>query len=89
MTELSLEEEQAIRDRCKHTNRGRSVGGLTMYDCPVCTKAFVVHNETVWVYKRKRGKYKKSAVVLYFCSYGCMRTYDRLFDTEKEYLVLK
>ena len=84
MKELSLEEIQAIKDRCKHTNRGRSVGGLTMYDCPVCTKTFVVHNEAAWVYKRKKFINKRGAMLFYLCSYGCTRVYDRLFEKPKK-----
>ena len=52
MNEVSLEEEQGIKERCKYFNRGWFEGGLTMYNCPICQKPFVVHDQNGWVYKR-------------------------------------
>lgn len=82
MADLTLEEEQAIKQRCQKTNAGKWEGGLTMYDCPVCLKHFCIHNESMWVYKRKNwnSKRKNRMAILYLCSYACMRKYDRIFD---------
>ena len=87
MKELSLEEIQAIKDRCKKSNHGDWEGGLTVYSCPVCTKRFVVHNESGWVYKRKRFKDKQ--VILYLCSYGCSRKFDSIYEKPKKPIVFE
>ena len=79
MTELSLEEEQAIRDRCQKTNEGHFSGGLTIYNCPVCKKDFCVSCEKTWIFKRKRTKGKKYVGMIYLCSYSCSRKYEQVF----------
>jgi hypothetical protein len=38
--------------------------------CPICNKRYLCFPE--WVYKRRRGY-----GYLYFCTYGCMRKYER------------
>ena len=82
MSELTLEEEQAIKERCKKSNKGWFEGGLTMYQCPVCTKQFCVHDQSQWAYKRRITK-TKQAQTLYLCSYTCCRTYDRVIGERK------
>jgi len=84
MNELTLEEEQAIKERCKESNRGEWKGGLTIYSCPVCTRKFVVHDERSWVYKRKKFINKRGSMLFYFCSYGCTRVFDWLFEKPKK-----
>ena len=77
---MTLEEEKAIRERCRKPNKGRFEGGLTLYDCPVCGKTFCIHCESSWVYKR--GVYcnnKHYRAFLYICSYPCTRKYDAVF----------
>ena len=82
MSELTLEEEQAIRKRCQKQNTGQWENGLTMYDCPICTKRFVIHDQGQWVYKRRARVLSKakSYLPMYLCSYKCCRVYDRIFD---------
>lgn len=80
MNEVSLEEEQAIRERCKNTNSGMFAHGVTTYKCPVCEKDFVISDTSQWVYKRKTRAKRKNEAVLYLCSYSCSRTYDQIFD---------
>lgn len=88
MTEMTLEEEQAIKDRCQESNEGRFEGGLTIYDCPVCGKAFCIHSEGSWVYKRRIFRRKKPQnITLYMCSYGCSRKYDQVFQSKKKSIV--
>ena len=84
MKDLTLEEIQAIKDRCKQSNEGRFEGGLTIYDCVVCGKPFCVHSEGSWVYKRRIFRSKKPQnITLYMCSYGCTRKYDAVFERKK------
>lgn len=82
MEDLTLEEIEGIKARCQKSNVGQWQGGLTMYQCPVCEKNFIIHNENMWVYKRKNwnSKRKNRMAILYLCSYACMRKYDRIFD---------
>lgn len=80
MNEVSLEEEQAIRERCKNTNSGKFAHGVTMYRCPICEKDFMISDSNQWVYKRRTRTRRKNEAVLYLCSYSCSRTYDQIFD---------
>lgn len=89
MSELTLEEEQAIKDRCQKSNEGRFEGGMTLYDCPVCQKTFCVHCESSWVYKRGTYKKGRGRVLFYLCSYGCTRKYDEIFDKPKKPIVFE
>ena len=89
MKDLTLEEIQAIKDRCKDSNHGEWEGGLTMYNCPVCQKRVVIHNESSWVYKRKRFLNKNKYVLLYFCSYGCTRKFDSIYEKPKKPIVFE
>ena len=79
MNEVSLEEEQAIKERCKDSNKGRFEGGMTLYDCPICTKQFVVQDIKAWVYKRRTRSRRKNESILYMCSYPCTRIYDNIY----------
>ena len=45
--------------------------GLTERTCKICGKKFEAAPE--YVYKRKQGQGRE----IYFCSYTCMRTYDK------------
>lgn len=76
--ELNEEEIQAIRERCKESNKGWLEGGLATFKCPVCQKHFVIHDIGHWVYKRRIYKGKKSQT-LYICSYPCLRKFDSIF----------
>ena len=80
MRDISLEEEQAIRERCKNTNSGMFAHGVTTYKCPIDEKDFVISDSTQWVYKRKTRAKRKNESVLYFCSYKCCRVYDKIFE---------
>ena len=46
-------------------------------NCHVCGKPFLVRNDD-YVYKRQ-----KNTKIFYFCSWSCMRTYDRTEETRK------
>lgn len=79
MSELTLEEEQAIRNRCKVGNETWFEDGIAMFKCIVCEKPFCIHDIGGWVYKRRCWN-KKKAKLLYLCSYPCSRKYDKIFD---------
>lgn len=80
MDNLTLEEIQGIKDRCRFSNTGKFDNDVTMYRCPVCEKDFVISDSTQWVYKRRTRARRKNEAVLYLCSYSCSRTYDQIFD---------
>ena len=79
MKEMTLEEEQAFRERCKQTNTGKFDNGVTVYTCPRCGKNFAISYIEGWVYKRRTRSYRKNESVLYFCSYSCCRDFDKVF----------
>ena len=78
MSDLTLEEIQGIKERCKEPNKGWLAGGLATFKCPICQKNFVIHDIGSWVYKRKIYKGKKMQT-LYMCSYPCIRKYESIF----------
>ena len=47
--------------------------------CPVCKKMFVCHYVSTWAYK----KYSKTDYLV-FCSYSCMREYDKVKEELKK-----
>lgn len=61
-------------------NTGIPSGMLAWADmarnCPVCGKEFFVTSQD-WVYKRTTGKKNAGRVLVWFCSYGCMRKYEK------------
>lgn len=76
--EVTLEEEQAIRDRCKEGSEAWFENGIAMYKCVVCGKSFCIHDLSAWVFKRRIWNGRK-ARTLYLCSYPCSRKYDKVF----------
>lgn len=78
MSDLTLEEIQGIKERCKEPNKGRPNGGITTYTCPVCKKDFVMSNISAWTFKRHIYKGRNKAT-LYICGYTCARRYDSIF----------
>lgn len=54
--------------------------------CGTCGKKFYVMSVTNWAYKIKR----KSPKVLYFCTWGCLRRYEKehniVYDKTEDYL---
>ena len=44
--------------------------------CKQCGKKFFIPACDTWVYKRGE--------TVYFCTWGCMRTFDRIKEKEKE-----
>lgn len=48
-------------------------------NCAECGKVFVPPVKTQWAYKRGSKSHRRDggAYVIYFCSWGCMRKYDR------------
>lgn len=47
--------------------------------CFQCKKVFIPPVKTLWAYKRGSKSHRRDggAYVIYFCSWGCMRKYDR------------
>ena len=78
--DLTLEEYQGIKERCQTSNTGEFNNGVTIYKCPICQKDFAVMYVSTWTYKRKTRARRKNELVLYMCSYGCARIYDRIFE---------
>jgi len=78
MNKLTLEEKQAIKERCKEPNKGRLSGGIATYTCPVCKKDFVISNIRGWVFKR-HFYIGRNRATLYFCGYNCSKQYDSIF----------
>lgn len=48
-----------------------------LYTCSICGKEFIVRIPQMWVYKGLKGSKK-----VLFCSYGCMRKFQREKDNE-------
>ena len=46
-------------------------------ECKICGKQFLVRNDD-YVYKRQ-----KDNKIMYFCTYGCMRKYDKTEEIRK------
>lgn len=80
MRDISLEEEQAIKERCRESNKGRFEHGTTIYTCPICQKNFCISDTSEWAYKRRTRSRRKNEAILYICTYGCTRTYDKIFE---------
>jgi len=78
--ELSLEEIDRIDKATKKTNLGEERYGIFTYTCPVCDKNFGMSNNVHWAYRRRRYFGKKIAL-LTFCTYTCMRKFDRAIGT--------
>ena len=81
MNKLTLEEEQAIKQRCQKPNKGEWEGGLVRFECPLCGKMFYITSLGDWVFKRRIKQ--KATALLYLCSYGCSRRYDQAFGIDK------
>lgn len=79
MDNLTLEEIQGIKDRCRFSNTGKFDNGVTMYRCPICEKNFTVMDPGQWIYKRRTRAKRKSESIMYLCSYSCIRKYDEVF----------
>ena len=77
MNKLTLEEEQAIKQRCQKPNKGEWEGGLVRFECPLCGKMFYITSLGDWTYKRRIKQ--KATALLYICSYPCLRKYDSIF----------
>lgn len=80
MADLTLEEIQRIKDRCKVTNTGEFQDGVTLYCCPACEKKFAISDLKQWAYKRRTRSKRKNESILHFCSYTCARKYDKVFN---------
>lgn len=57
--------------------------------CVLCGKGFFTLDRTKWVYKKVRkvpkellGK-NKSMKTLYFCSWGCMRKFEKMYPQQR------
>lgn len=81
MNKLTLEEEQAIKQRCQKLNKGEWEGGLVRFECPICGKMFYITSLGDWVFKRRIKQ--KATALLYLCSYGCSRRHDQAFGIDK------
>lgn len=78
--ELSIEETEAIKERCKHSSLGEFEQGVSVYHCPVCQKRYAIQDLAQWAYKRRRNLPNKKNLTIYLCSYGCTRVYDKVFS---------
>lgn len=60
---------------------GRSQSWTTPVKCYQCGKDIYMLSQSDWAYKRNISKSKKSPVdiVAFFCSWGCMRKFDKEF----------
>lgn len=60
-------------------------GGDTVYSeqfqCPICGK--IAFRNAAWAYKRKYYVSKNKQITSYFCSYGCMRKFDKAEEGKK------
>lgn len=77
--DLTIDQYQEIKDRCKESNPGRFDNGVTLYNCPCCQKDFAISYVDGWTYKRRTRSHRKNESILYFCSYSCIRIYDKIF----------
>lgn len=63
------------------SNRHKPYQGLKemfhLYTCSICGKEFIVRIPQMWVYKGLKGSKK-----VLFCSYGCMRKFQREKENE-------
>ena len=53
-----------------------------MCKCEICGKDFFVPVVGYWVYKRE--DYMGDGLTKYFCSWGCMRKFDKAYEEAKE-----
>lgn len=54
--------------------------------CAVCGKVFWPPDPGSWVYKREKWNTKKFKYrTIYFCSWGCLRKYERGYEIRPDY----
>ena len=81
--ELSLEEIDRIKKATAKSNEMQFDRGMNFYRCPICDKRFIIEDRDRWTYKRRRYSFKYKNVLLYMCSYGCLRKYDVAYGNVK------
>lgn len=52
--------------------------------CPVCGREFSVDLPAEWAYQKTIARRSRSSVVLYFCSWGCMRKWEKEKEEKHE-----
>ena len=52
--------------------------------CKTCGKIFICHDPYNWVYKKSMQKKKNNSALVYFCSWGCMRKWEKEREEKKK-----
>ena len=52
--------------------------------CAICGKLFYPPDKTCWAYKREK-EIRQRHLTLYFCSWGCLRKYERGIEIRPDY----
>ena len=57
---------------------------LEQRTCAICGKVFYPPDPGAWVFKRELERNHRHKVI-YFCSWGCLRKYERGYEIRPDY----